>query len=88
MTDSGKRKKLTRYQSFPDQDGGSLSFEKLKKLRLPSLAGKTFMDVGCNEGFFCGYAKFDGASRVVGIDMNADFLERARHRFPDCEFLH
>lgn len=65
-----------------------MSLEKLKSLFLPNLAGKSFLDVGCNEGFFCGYAKFNGASRVVGIDLNEAFIRRAEARFPDCEFLH
>ncbi len=76
-----------QYQSFPDARGDSQTLEKLKALRLPSLAGKTFLDVGCNEGFFCGYARFDGAIRAVGIDRSADIVSRARARFPDCEFL-
>src|SRR3546814_19655418 len=44
------------------------------------------LEVGCNEGFFCGFAKFQGASRAVGIDQSRAFLERARARFPACEF--
>jgi SAM-dependent methyltransferase len=80
-------KKQKNYQSFPDQGGGSLSFDKLVQLRLPPLKGKSFLDVGCNEGFFCGYAKQQGANRVVGLDMSTDFLRRAAARFPDCEFL-
>lgn len=50
------RKKKKSYQSFPDQAGGSHSFDKLTQLRLPPLAGRSFLDVGCNEGFFCGFA--------------------------------
>lgn len=61
--------------------------EKLVALRLPSLAGRSFLDVGCNEGFFCGYASFTGASRVVGLDKNEVFLSRAVKRFPDCTFI-
>lgn len=79
---------MAQYQSFPDAVGDSLTFDKLKALRLPALAGKSFLDVGCNEGFFCGFARFQGASRVVGIDHSAGFIKRARGRFPDCEFLH
>lgn len=60
--------------------------DKLKALRLPPLVGKSFLDVGCNEGFFCGFAKFDGANRVVGIDRNKDSVARASSRFPDVEF--
>src|SRR5690606_1743816 len=55
--------------------------------KLPDLAGRDFLDVGCNEGFFCGFAKFAGAQRSVGIDRSAAFIARARQRFPACDFL-
>ncbi|KAF1715937.1 methyltransferase type 11 [Pseudoxanthomonas yeongjuensis] len=77
---------MAQYQSFPDADGDSRTLDKLKALKLPDLAGLTFLDVGCNEGFFCGFAKFQGAQRVVGIDQSRGFIDRARRRFPDCEF--
>jgi SAM-dependent methyltransferase len=76
----------TQYQSFPGAPGHSLTLDKLKKLALPDLAGRSFLDVGCNEGFFCGYAKFQGAAQVVGIDVSPGFIERARARFHGCEF--
>src|SRR5688500_18131793 len=78
---------MAQYQSFPDAAGDSRTLEKLKALRLPSLHGKRFLDVGCNEGFFCGYARFDGAVRAVGVDHSAGFIARARRRYPDCEFF-
>src|ERR1044072_741458 len=59
---------VTQYQSFPGAAGDSQSLQKLKPLHIPALKGRSFLDVGCNEGFFCGYARFDGAERVVGID--------------------
>ena len=77
---------MAQYQSFPSAPGDSLTLDKLKKLTLPDLAGQTFLDVGCNEGFFCGFAKHQGATRSVGIDHSRGFIERARRRFPDCEF--
>lgn len=76
-----------QYQSFPDAAGPSRSIDKLSALRLPALSGKRFLDVGCNEGFFCGFAQFSGASRVVGIDQNAETLQRAAARFPEVTFL-
>ncbi len=76
-----------QYQSFPDASGDSDSLKKLKALLLPMLAHKSFLDVGCNEGFFCGYALHDGARRVVGIDLSPTFIARARRRFPAAEFL-
>ena len=78
---------MSPYQSFPGAPGDSLSLQKLKAFRLPSLVGRSFLDVGCNEGFFCGYASFDGARRVVGLDRSAPVIDQARVRFPDCEFL-
>ena len=77
---------MSQYQSFPDAAGGSRTLDKLKALQLPDLAGRAFLDVGCNEGFFCGFARFNGASRAVGVDQSGHFIERARRRFPDCEF--
>lgn len=78
---------MTQYQSFPDAAGDSHTLDKLKALKLPDVEGKSFLDVGCNEGFFCGFARFQGATRVVGIDHGQGFITRARQRFPDCEFI-
>lgn len=79
---------MVQYQSFPDATGDSRTLDKLKALCLPALAGRNFLDVGCNEGFFCGFANFAGAARSVGIDYSADFIYRAKTRFPQCEFYH
>ncbi len=78
---------MTQYQSFPGVKGSSESLAKLRALRLPSLQDKRFLDVGCNEGFFCGYARFDGAAEVVGIDQSKVAVDRAKARFPDCQFF-
>lgn len=75
-----------QYQSFPGVKGSSDSLRKLTALRLPSLAGKRCLDVGCNEGFFAGFALFDGAARVVGVDRSAAAIRKAQRRFPDAEF--
>lgn len=79
---------MAQYQSFPDASGDSRTLDKLKALLLPDLSGKAFLDVGCNEGFFCGFAAFEGAARVVGLDASKAFIDRARARFPGCEFIH
>lgn len=42
------------------------------------LAGKSVLDIGCNYGALCFDAKKRGAARVVGVDVNADSLRRAR----------
>ncbi len=77
---------MAQYQSFPDAAGDSRTLDKLKALRLPVLKGRAFLDIGCNEGYFCGFARFAGAARAVGIDHSAEFIRRAKARFPDCEF--
>lgn len=76
-----------QYQSFPGVKGGSASLQKLTALRLPPLTGKRFLDVGCNEGFFCGYALFEGASQVLGMDKSSDAIAKAKVRFPNAEFV-
>jgi SAM-dependent methyltransferase len=77
-----------QYQSFPDVVGDSRTLDKLKALMLPLGQGVRFLDVGCNEGFFCGFAHYQGAARVVGVDISAGYVQRARQRFPECEFIH
>jgi hypothetical protein len=86
-----------QYQSFDDAKGGSKSAEKLTALRLQllpnahseamPLQGLSVLDLGCNEGFFCGEALRQGARRVVGIDQSKNFLERAKVRFPEARFI-
>lgn len=69
------------YQSFEDEKGDSNSLEKLGKLYFPqSMSGKTFLDIGCNEGFFCLEAVRRGAAEAIGVDSDAAVLERARAR--------
>lgn len=79
---------MLQYQSFPDARGDSATLEKLQSLRLPGMVGGRFLDVGCNEGFFCGFACFAGAAEVIGIDHSELFLARAKKRFPQVTFLH
>jgi SAM-dependent methyltransferase len=75
------------YQSFEGEHGDSLSGEKLRRLRLPDLKGRSFLDIGCNEGFFCKHAVKVGAKRVLGIDSNKAIIEMARLRTPEAEFI-
>lgn len=86
---SALRRKPKQYQSFDDVAGGSSSQEKLTRLRLNllgSLRGKSVLDLGCNEGFFCGVMLAKGASRVLGVERSGPIVARARERFPSAEF--
>lgn len=96
-----KGKKAPPRGSYQDFDGSgasaSNSHEKLKALRLGDLPrtdryaaplrGKSLLDLGCNEGFFCAEAVRQGASRVVGIDFKQTFIESARRRCPEATFI-
>ncbi|KRI00007.1 trans-aconitate 2-methyltransferase [Curvibacter sp. PAE-UM] len=75
------------YQSFSDVKGDSDSFGKLQAIKLPDMKGKTFLDVGCNAGFFCGAALESGAEKVVGIDVDPAAIELARRNFPGASFI-
>ena len=77
------------YQSFGDEKGDSRSAEKLRAIRLPAdLTGKSLLDIGCNEGYFCQAALDRGATRVLGIDTNGAIIEKAKQRVPGAEFRH
>lgn len=80
------------YQTHdPDAKGMSDSFRKLERLRMPAkMDGKSFLDIGCNEGFFCNAAAERGATRVVGIDFVRKSLEFAQARYPNpmIEWFH
>lgn len=75
------------HQSFPWQPGNSRSFKKLLSLYLPDLAGRRVLDAGCNTGYFCGWAAFQGASFVRGIDTDSRFIRQAKDWFPECSFV-
>jgi tRNA (mo5U34)-methyltransferase len=42
------------------------------------LTGKSVLDIGCNAGFYSIEMKRRGAERVVAIDFDADYLNKAR----------
>jgi SAM-dependent methyltransferase len=63
------------------------SFGKLLSFKLPDLANKDFLDLSCSEGFFVGWAHFSGANKSVGLDSNRRFINYAKQKFPQCEFL-
>ena len=74
------------YQTFPWVEGASKTLDKLAALHLPDLTSKKVLDIGCNEGFFCGWAKFNGASQVLGIDRSPKVMDTCELLFSDCDF--
>ncbi len=75
------------YESFEDRPGYSDSAAKWDVLNLPDLTGRALLDVGCNEGYFVGRARAEGAMFACGFDAVDAVVEEARRRFPDAEFV-
>jgi SAM-dependent methyltransferase len=75
------------YQAAPSPLGGSYTDNKLARLALPSLSGCSFLDLGCNTGYYCDYALRHGARRVVGVDIDPNVIAKARTILPAVEFF-
>ena len=45
---------------------------------LPDLRDLNVVDLGCGFGWFCRWARENGAARIAGIDVSEKMLERAR----------
>ena len=69
------------YQVFdhaPKDSPGS-SIDKWNALQLPAdLTGKSVIDIGCAEGFFCLEAARSGATIIFGVDSRLNSLICAR----------
>lgn len=75
-----------QYQSVAGKEGSSKSQQKWEAMRIGDVTGKLVLDLGCNEGFFVEKFVELGASKVVGVDLNAQLISRARERVPGGEF--
>jgi SAM-dependent methyltransferase len=51
---------------------------------LPSMRGLKVVDLGCGFGWFCRWARENGAAQVLGIDVSKKMLARARAATPDA----
>ena len=45
---------------------------------LPNLRGLRVLDLGCGFGWFCRWARSQGAAQVLGVDVSEKMLARAR----------
>ena len=52
--------------------------KRLAFLKSEEISGRSVLDIGCNSGYYCLWAKKQGAARVVGIDINEHRLEQAK----------
>ena len=62
---------------------GAAEWPALKAL-LPQLRGLKVVDLGCGFGWFCRWARQQGAAAVVGIDVSEKMLARARAATTDA----
>jgi SAM-dependent methyltransferase len=68
------------YSRLPRSIEGLAAAPEWPALRamLPELRGREVVDLGCGFGWFCRWARENGAAQVLGIDVSEKMLERAR----------
>ncbi len=68
------------YSRLPRSIQGLAGAPEWPRLRamLPDLPGKRVVDLGCGFGWFCRWARENGAAGVLGLDLSERMLERAR----------
>ncbi len=68
------------YSRLPRSVNGLEGAPEWPSLRalLPDLAGRRVVDLGCGFGWFCRWARENGAARVLGLDVSENMLARAR----------
>jgi tRNA (mo5U34)-methyltransferase len=59
-------------------DYPAVKWQHFKHAIPDDLSGRSVLDVGCNAGFYSLEMKRRGASRVLGIDSDEDYLAQAR----------
>jgi SAM-dependent methyltransferase len=62
---------------------GAPEWSNLRAL-LPDLRGLAVLDLGCGFGWFCRWARQQGAARVLGIDVSEKMLAQAAAVTPDA----
>jgi len=50
---------------------------------LPDLTGRSVIDLGCGFGWFCRWARAQGAAEVLGLDVSENMLARAKAETDD-----
>ncbi|MBR1125971.1 class I SAM-dependent methyltransferase [Bradyrhizobium lablabi] len=68
------------YSQLPRQVQGLAGAPEWPAIRamLPALAGKHVLDLGCGFGWFARWARAEGATSVLGIDLSEKMIARAK----------
>src|SRR5580704_15579412 len=74
------------YAQLPRSQKGLDGAPEWPSLRamLPGLHGRKVLDLGCGYGWFCRWAREQGAAEVAGLDVSEKMLARAREDTPDA----
>lgn len=67
---------IGRTKADQEVNHNEIKWRKIKDFL--DVAGRSVLDLGCNEGYYCHELVAGGASRVVGIDLNSHRIEKAR----------
>lgn len=73
------------YSRLPRSVEGLAAAPEWPALRalLPRMTGLRVVDLGCGFGWFCRFARGEGAARVLGLDISERMLARAREETRD-----
>jgi SAM-dependent methyltransferase len=73
------------YSRLPRSVGGLASAPEWPALQamLPDVRGRRVVDLGCGFGWFCRWAREQGAADVLGVDVSEKMLARARSALAD-----
>jgi SAM-dependent methyltransferase len=71
---------FAEYSRLPRSVDGLDAAPEWPALRamLPDLSGKSVVDLGCGFGWFCRWARANGAAHVLGVDISEKMLARAK----------
>ena len=81
--DAGFFAGYARLRRSVDGLDGAPEWPTLKSM-LPGMAGKRVIDLGCGFGWFGRFAREAGAATVLGLDVSANMLARAREMTSDA----
>ncbi|HEY4169513.1 MAG TPA: class I SAM-dependent methyltransferase, partial [Reyranella sp.] len=81
--DAGFFAGYAQLQRSIDGLDGAPEWPTLKSM-LPDVTGKRVVDLGCGFGWFCRWAREAGAASVLGLDVSANMLARARETTADA----
>jgi SAM-dependent methyltransferase len=81
---------FAEYRRLPRSIEGLAGAPEWPVLRamLPDLQGASVLDLGCGFGWFCRWARDNGAVRVLGIDLSEKMLVRAKAETHDSHITY